>query len=277
MSDSGNTTYPILFVHGMGFRDNKLFNYWGRIPKIVKQNGQVIYYGKQDANGSIVGNATQLAKRLDEILIESNHKKVHIIAHSKGGLEARYLISSLGYHDKIASLTTLSTPHNGSRTMDVLLKFPNFIIKFGCFFVDVWNRICGDKAPHTFQSIYELKTTEMAKFNKKNPDHDHVFYQSYSFVMKNIFSDILLAIPYMVVYMIEGPNDGLLAPSATKWTNYQGIVKSNGRRGISHNDEVDLRRHRFTKKQGEGISDIVELYQTIIRTLLKQETKNSPF
>ena len=48
MLNNCKTKYPILMVHGMGFRDRKYFNYWGRIPKILKENGADIYYGHQD-------------------------------------------------------------------------------------------------------------------------------------------------------------------------------------------------------------------------------------
>src|SRR5690348_17253469 len=49
---------------------------------------------------------------------------VHIIAHSMGGLDSRTLIAR-NYHGlsqpgRIASLTTLSTPHRGSPVADLL-------------------------------------------------------------------------------------------------------------------------------------------------------------
>ncbi len=33
------TKYPLLMLHGIGFRDFKLANYWGRIPVLLKKNG----------------------------------------------------------------------------------------------------------------------------------------------------------------------------------------------------------------------------------------------
>jgi len=85
--------------------------------------------------------------------------------------------------------------------------------------------------------------------------------------MKNIFSDILLWFPSLIVYMFDGPNDGLLSSRSTKWSNFKGIVQSNSRRGISHLDEVDFRRKRFTKKRGDNISDITDLYVNIAKGL----------
>src|SRR5436190_277798 len=55
--------------------------------------------------------------------------KVIIIAHSMGGLDARYMISRLGMADRVAALVTLSTPHHGSPYADWCLK--NLGMKLG--------------------------------------------------------------------------------------------------------------------------------------------------
>lgn len=105
---NANLKYPVLMVHGMGFRDHKILNYWGRIPKELEKMGCRIYFGGQDSNGSIETNAAIIAEKIEEIINEEKTEKVNIIAHSKGGLDARYAISSLGMGDKVASLTTLA-------------------------------------------------------------------------------------------------------------------------------------------------------------------------
>ena len=88
--------YPLLMVHGMGFRDNRVIGYWGRIPKALEKCGAEVFFGGQDSNGSIEGNAAQLKKTIEAVLRQTGAEKVNIIAHSKGGLEARYLISTMG-------------------------------------------------------------------------------------------------------------------------------------------------------------------------------------
>ena len=45
-------------------------------------------------HGLSIGNARHLARRVDEILTETRCEKLNLIAHSKGGLGARHLISS---------------------------------------------------------------------------------------------------------------------------------------------------------------------------------------
>ena len=51
------TKYPVLLVHGMGFRDRGDFNYWGRIPRTLEAHGARIFYGNQDAFATYETNA----------------------------------------------------------------------------------------------------------------------------------------------------------------------------------------------------------------------------
>lgn len=262
--------FPILLVHGMGFRDTRLINYWGRIPKALEKWGAEVYYGRQDSNGSIESNALQLAVSLDEALAASGAQKVNIIAHSKGGLEARYLISSLGYEDKVASLTTISTPHNGSVTVDRLISFTRPVVRLGCKAVDLWYGITGDRFPDTYSAVCSFETKNAEEFNRKNPDSHKVYYQSYAFAMKKPVSDIFLGWTWLVVNHFEGENDGLLAPRASKWTNFKGVYYGSSGRGISHCDEVDMRRLPLSRRSAEGegqLSDITELYIDIAEGL----------
>lgn len=260
--------HPLLLVHGMGFRDYKRLCYWGRIPNELEKLGCRVYYGYQDSNGSVENNGVHIKKRIEEILNETGAEKVNIIAHSKGGLDARYAISTLGMADKVASLTTISSPHNGSKTVDILMKCPDFLVKFVGFCTDCWFRVLGDKHPETYKCFEIFTTKEIEIFNKNNPDAEGVYYQSYAFVMKNPASDIFLWFTNIVVNIFEGENDGLVTPKNAEWTNFRGVYRGSGRRGISHCDEVDMRRRRLSKKTGDGLSDIVEIYKEICLNLL---------
>lgn len=259
--------YPILLVHGMGFRDNKHIGYWGRIPSALEQMGCNIYFGNQDSNADIETNGRHLAERIDQIIYETGATRVNIIAHSKGGLDCRYAISSLNMGSKVASLTTISTPHHGSKTMDLLMKFPRFLIKFGCFLTDCWFRLLGDKNPNTFQTLCSFTTNAASAFNANNPDCSNVLYQSYAFVMKKPTSDFFMWLPNLVVNCIEGENDGLLTPASVQWGDFKGIFHGVGNRGISHCDEIDMRRRPLSKTTGNGVSDIVDIYIEIAQNL----------
>ena len=269
-SDDCATRYPILMVHGMGFRDRKHLSYWGRIPKRLTARGADIYYGNQDSAGSIESNAATVAENLLDTLSLSGAEKVNIIAHSKGGLEARYIACTLGMADKIASITTINTPHNGSKTVDFLLGLPSPLVRAAGALTNVWMRILGDKTPDAGRAFFQFTTAEAERFNRENPTPDGVFCRSYGFKMKHALSDITMTIPYLVVKRFDGENDGLLSERAVRWENFKGMYTSASGRGISHCDEVDMRRMKLTRRlpaSDREIRDITEFYIGIVREL----------
>lgn len=266
------TKYPIVMLHGFGFRDERRNGYWGRIPKALKENGAELYFGNQEGHATIETNAEIVKKRILEVLEETHAEKVNIIAHSKGGLEARYVISSLGMDDKVASLSTMSTPHNGSVSVDKLADLSEYMPRplFNFIFrrIDKFAENAGDKHPDTLSAVLQFRTTAAKKFNQANPDSENVYYQSYAFVMKNVFSDVFMFLTYSLVKLFEGENsDGLLSPKSTRWTNFRGVYTGQGRTGISHRDEIDLRRKKFSNRHGKDVSDIVDFYINVVKEL----------
>ena len=120
MKQDCKTKYPILLAHGLAAPDSGVRHPpWGRGPQLLRDRGAVVYMGGQDAWGSIENGAARLEQVLYRMLQEQDCSRVNIIAHSKGGLEARYLISTLGHGRHVASLTMLSTPNRGSRVAAV--------------------------------------------------------------------------------------------------------------------------------------------------------------
>ncbi|MFO0865908.1 MAG: hypothetical protein U0744_14870 [Gemmataceae bacterium] len=68
---------------------------------------------------SPTGPIADRAMQLKRFLLGSEVKgPYHIIAHSMGGLDSRYMITKLGMADQVISLTTLGTPHRGSPFAD---------------------------------------------------------------------------------------------------------------------------------------------------------------
>ncbi len=211
------TRYPLFLAHGTGFRDdNPLFNYWGRIPKALRECGAQVYYGGQDSWATIETNAAILKQNLLEALRISGAEKVNIIAHSKGGLEARYMISCLGMASHVASLTTISTPHHGSKSIDLFYDVPAFLYRLVAFFVDLASRIIGDRHPDFYTASRQLSLRECRAFNDMCPDAASVFYQSYSARMRYPFSDLMYVFMNIFVKIVEGDNDGLVADLAAR-------------------------------------------------------------
>ena len=262
------TKYPILMIHGVGFRDLKWPLYWGRIPAALTGAGAVLFYGQQDCWARIEDNARTIKARIRQILDETGAGKVNIIAHSKGGLEARMVASSLGMGPSVASITTIGTPHRGSKTIDRLLKAPDSLFNAASFAVNNWIGLIGDTKPDFYAVCRDFSTEYAANFNKENPDVPGVYYQSFAGVMKNPLSDINLSTANAVIRMIEGENDGLVSVESAQWGQSFTLLTGRTNRGVSHYDEIDFRRSPLSSKNGgEGITDICEVYKAIVRDL----------
>lgn len=266
------TRFPIFLVHGMGFRDG-VPGYWGRIPGYLRKGGAVVGFGGQDANASIEDNAKMLMVNLDKFLADTGAEKVNVIAHSKGGMEMRLLISGMGYADRIASLTTISTPHGGSAAMDKVMKL-GVLLNIGCKITDVIKRIGGDISPDTLSCLRSFTTEYMRLFNRENPDVPGVFYQSAGFLMKGALSDVFMWFPYAGVKALTGHrSDGFLAPEEVMHGRFLGTFTGKGQRGVSHCDEVDMRRTRLALVQTDGekeYPDITEFYGALVRELAER-------
>ncbi len=259
------TKYPIIMLHGIGFRDLQYFNYWGRIPKELVQNGAVVYYGHQEAWGTIENNANAISETLRKVLAENHCEKVNLIAHSKGGLDARYLISALHMEDHVASLTTISTPHRGSELLNILTRLPDGIYRFISSLFDRSYTALGDVHPDCYHASRQLSPLFCEEFNQKYPDSSKVYYQSYTSYVRCTFSDPLLFIPNLLMYFAGAPkNDGLVSIESAKWGNFRQTFVSSGKRGISHGDMIDLKREDY-----KGF-DVIEAYVQIVADLKKK-------
>lgn len=256
------TKYPLIMVHGIGFRDLRYFNYWGRIPKELVKNGAVVYYGHQQAWGTIEDNAECIHRKILQVLEENHCGKVNIIAHSKGGLDSRYLITHLHMSSRIASLTTVSTPHRGSELICVLNRLPDGIYRFISACLDRTFSKFGDSRPDCYHASKQLAPDYCARFNEITPDSPEVYYQSYASVMKRIWSDSLLSIPNLIMDIAANPsNDGLVTEESAKWGTFKGTFRNGCRRGISHGDMIDLKREDY-----KGF-DVIETYVEIVKEL----------
>lgn len=199
--------------------------------------------------------------------MEYNHEcyKVNIIAHSKGELDARYMISKLDMDKYVASLTMMSSPHRGCKFVDTACKIPDKIYKTVAEFFNKYYRILGDKNPDFYTASRQFSTYHSMNFNKEVTDIPGVYYQSYASAVKNIFSDYVVSIPYIFSKLAAGENDGLVAIDSAKWGDFKGVLRNNHIRGISHGDIIDLRREDY-----KGF-DVLEKYVEIVSELKNKE------
>jgi len=231
------TKYPILLVHGIGFRDNiKLKKFWGTIPDELRKNGAQVYMSNTDAMNTHQENAKQIRARIFEIMSETKSKKINIIAYSKGGIEARYAISKLDMAPFVASLTTIATPHRGTELVNMGL---NIIDKLGLTklfqsSVTLYAKALGDNKPQPLEAFKQCSPQFMEKFNTEVNNNPLVYYQSYAAVMKSKYPRPYSRIKHKLLYSKVGENDGVVPLKSATWGEFKGAVTDNPEIGVSH-------------------------------------------
>jgi len=259
--------YPVILVHGIAVRDRGfVFTSWGRIPDILKEYGVRVFFGNTDAWGSIESNAEIIKNTVDRVLEETKAAKVNIIAHSKGGLDSRCFIWKYNYGDKIASLTTISTPHHGSVVADFFQSVRILHSITARRSLAVLGKIYEDVYPDAYAVSYELTTENLREFNKNVKMDDRVYYQSIYSTMNNATDDPIFATGFLYIKRIEGDNDGLVSEYSARWG--RNVIKIPG--GISHVQIIDFNvKSQFDIDISAGQVDmgIPNIYLKILKDL----------
>ncbi len=257
------TRYPILLVHGVFFRDYKYFNYWGRIPAELEQNGATVYYGNHHSAASVPDCATELDKRIRDIVRETGCGKVNVIAHSKGGLDMRYAMQHFGTAECVASLVTVGSPHRGSLFADHMLgKIPRKVqVKVAETYNKVMKRL-GDEHPDFLAAVFDLTSEACIPRDKEMPPPEGVYCISYGSKLNRATGGRFpLNFTYGVAELYDKVNDGLVGERSFAYGEKYELITVKGKRGVSHGDMTDLNRENF-----DGF-DVREFYVNLVAEL----------
>ena len=257
--DPSGPPYPIVLCHGMGgFGTLKglPITYFNGIRDDLAAHGeaQVFTTLVPPYDGS-ENRATALAPQIDEILKKTGKAKVNLIGHSQGGMDIRLLASPAGkgYGDRIASITTIATPHRGSQVADVTLKILS--PSGGFSFDDIANGLLKvlersvyeiDSDPNLKAQILQLSEHFMTtEFNPKYIDDPRVSYFSYGGRTNGLdghadcddalypddsskLDDPQVFLAPTAGFLQQGslkkPNDGLVTVQSAKWGSFLQCV-----------------------------------------------------
>lgn len=125
--DMNLDTLPIVFVHGWTGEGNSFKEFEKKIKwdtqiamssDMTRAETYEVNYSNANcsdlAEYGIREHALLLQKEVDKAISNSRYKQVNIIAHSMGGLTARYYIKYLGGDKKVNKLIMLGTPNHGA-------------------------------------------------------------------------------------------------------------------------------------------------------------------
>ena len=179
--------------------------------------------------------------RLQTILQHTHHERVHLIAHSMGGLDARYMISNLDGHDFVETLTTISTPHRGSSIATRVVEQPDRVRRWITEVMNWLGETAYTDAPaDALAAIAELTPDHVTgSFNASVPDHPSVTYRSYAGRAgkgTSIPINPLLLLYNGKLYEMEGVNDGFVSIESAKWGEFQEVLDAD------HSCQLGVRR-----------------------------------
>ena len=241
-----NPTSPIVFLHGLaGFRRILGREYFSSIPAHLKSRGYEAAFPILHPSETVEFRSSQLQDFLDQHYPD---RRVHIIAHSMGGLDARYLASPNGRNQghRLISITTIATPHHGSSHARLFLALRLMQILAVLFRTAArWRRL--DDEPRTFLDIMgEGKTAGVQQltreymgnqFNPNVPDHPDVVYRSYSGKMCGRHGAppaLTFLAQWLLLWIMEGSNDGLVSVPSARWGDWRGVIAADHRDEIGH-------------------------------------------
>ena len=253
-----SSKYPIILVHGIAAKQLRILNAFGQIGRELEKEGYKVYVADTDGFGSIESNAEQLKNFIEKVKAECGVDKVNIIAHSKGGLDSKYMITRLGMEDSVASLTTLCTPHKGSIIASKIWELPMPIKKIIGFFIDMFYCLfLGDNHPDSLRACQQLRSVdeseETLQFSYK------VYCQSYSTSISDVKDCFVMGLPMKLQHHYEVMNnDGMVSEESAQFGCYRGSCLDIP---VSHVQIIDL----FSKKSQK--EKIYAFYKQVCREL----------
>ncbi|MFO0674932.1 MAG: triacylglycerol lipase [Polyangiaceae bacterium] len=277
--------HPIVLAHGFNASPS---NEWGfhRTAAALRSDGNTVVEASVEPFASVRVRAKSLAAEVDRVLAASGAAKVNILAHSMGGLDARVLVGDLGYADRVASITTISTPHRGSAVADAALSVvPSSaaVDALATCWAGTFTRESLAEGSDVRAALADLAEANAATFEAEHPIPEGVYAQSWAGVSAAFGSslnarrerevcedrfwrgitkhDAMATSLLPNALFVAGhpgmdPNDGMATVTSAKWGNFRGCIPAD------HLDEVGS----STGVSATGV-DYVAFYRDVVTDL----------
>jgi triacylglycerol lipase len=236
--------HPVVLAHGLfGFDALTVLgnrhDYFRGLPALLAGYGCAVHSPRLGAVASIAARAEALAacvRALDD-------GRVNVIAHSMGGLDARYAIARLGLASNVASLITIGAPHQGTPLADLG--------------TGVLGDMLGLRRPLEAMGLgvdafYDLTSERMAAFNRAVVDAPGVVYASVVGAAQSRRRTQPLLLPsWLYLRAAAGENDGVVPAASQPWGEVLAEIDAD------HWAQIGWSRH----------FDAPAFYETLLREL----------
>ncbi len=222
--------YPIVLAHGifrvdyfvhvlrrkLGFHKKVHTPLWDQvhyfrgIAGYLRRHGYEVYHADVSPAAGVEKRAEELKRAILSLLWRTGHHRVHIIAHSMGGIDARYMIVHKDMAGRVASLTTIGTPHLGTPVAEWVLQFGlDRLIQMAQKLVNLAG-ICYLTREACLQLNASLEEAEA---------QNDVVYRTFASAQKPewVFSGFRKS--FDLLQAEEGKNDGMVSLQSQLWTS----------------------------------------------------------
>jgi triacylglycerol lipase len=226
----------LVLVHGiLRFREKFGVEYFRGVSEHLRAQGFAVLVPELDPTRGIEFRGSQLGYQINNGFnngLLNPTQRTHIVAHSMGGLDSRYLLSPVSGKRLVApvrSLTTISTPHLGSLIADLidkpldLLPFPHLP------FSPVGNplELALKQLGISLDGLRDLTTVSCQAFSTKYTNHPSVAYFSVAGSGRLQFpatASALLLFHHYIFASTGKPNDGLVTVDSASWGTFNGAT-----------------------------------------------------
>ena len=143
-AQSIHTPLPVLLIHGYA-SDASIWNEWKSFLDRDHIPNKLVTFASDDPCGSSIDHAKELNKIVNEFKSETGSPKINIVAHSKGGLDARVYLANNLSNANVANLIMIGTPNKGTPIADEMLRAINvnllYLILLLILQYSMWQRI----------------------------------------------------------------------------------------------------------------------------------------
>ena len=235
--------YPVVLCHGLfGFDEIEVVGarhaYFRGVPARLEKSSWQVSLARVPGAASVKLRAAGLAECVRTI----EAPRVNIVAHSMGGIDARYAIARLGLARRVASLVTVGSPHRGTPVADL---GEGLAARLGL-------RFALQRAGVGIDALRDLTVARMGAFNAEVTDAPGVVYGSVVGVARRkLHMNPLLVPTYLYLKRRAGENDGMVPASSQRWGEVLAEIEAD------HWAQIGWSRH----------FDAAEFYARLLREL----------
>lgn len=197
----------VVLVHGiLGFGSigvgRARIHYFRRVARRLEARGVDVTIARLPMLGGVPARGLALCAQLDQL----PHEHIVLVAHSLGGLDARWALARGGLGARVRTLITIGTPHRGTPIADALARGSAATLRRALARLGLGS-----------DGVDWLTTERLATFNREVADVAGVTYASIVTATANprrIHPLLRVTHAYLAS---AGPSDGLVPATSQAW------------------------------------------------------------